>query len=484
VYVHRVRAVAVAFWLLFNAYSSAQLLQSSLNGNAGYACLATLYGIFAVAAVFSPTIVARYGTQVLLPLSAVPYVIMVGVNLSPSLASLIPSCAGVGGGAATLWSSQGMYVGANANAYAAATGTALTDATSLLNARFYAIFASAGGTSALLSAAVLNFVPDGRRILFLLLGAVAATALVLFSSLVDPSTAAATHSHGILQVPPPVARCWQRRRAWRPSEAPPPLPSPALPRPPVLSPTFMLRFLATDRRTQHLAAALFMTGCGMGVFNGVWMAALVARGVGTGYVPLIGAVYSFASAAATTMWGRLTLRRGFGRRWAMVVATVLQTATMAASAVLAHAYLDADGDGTLPAGLGIPALTIMSIAWAIGDSVWFSQLPATLQTYFPTGPEAPCAMATVRLFTAAGFGLTSAAGPFLRHAVAAQCALQALALAAAGGVLWHMHTRVCSIDYRAPPPPLPSVDAVAATTLAAAAVDAAAIAPAPTTCKE
>lgn len=98
-----------------------------------------------------------------------------------------------------------------------------------------------------------------------------------------------------------------------------------------------------------------------------------------------------------------------------------------------------------------------------GDSVLFTFTPATLQTFFPSGPQAPCAMAAIRFFNASGFSASAILSVTLASAGAAknalsggggagggrtslQFGLQLGCLLLAAGALWYMHTRVCSID--------------------------------------
>jgi hypothetical protein len=207
-YVRRCRLMALGFWLLFLAYSSAQLLQTSLNKGDGFKCLSTLYAIFGAAALLAPHAVSILGPRALLSLSAAPYVVMVAANIDPNPAFLLPACAAVGWGAATLWSAQGTYVGRLAVLHAAKTGMPLTNATSQLNAAFFVIFVSSGGTSALMAAVIMMSTTDAARPLFLLLTGVGIAGVALLACMPAPDA-----PEGVLLDTAWLAAAWRTVRA-------------------------------------------------------------------------------------------------------------------------------------------------------------------------------------------------------------------------------------------------------------------------------
>ena len=94
-----------------------------------------------------------------------------------------------------------------------------------------------------------------------------------------------------------------------------------------------------------------------------------------------------------------------------------------------------------------------SVIWyACFDPVFNTFVNATLQTFFSTGKQAPCAMASVRAVYSAGFAtqqaISIALGPGTVHGQA--LGLLALILFAAA-CLRHLHKRVCPIDAKAAP---------------------------------
>ena len=183
IYERRVQFLAVGFLTLFLAYSSAQLLQTPLNKTLGYACLLTLYACFGMAAIAAPSIVGKYGPRKLLAISAVGYVIMVASNLYPTPGLLIPGCIIVGICAATLWSSQGTYIGGCAVQLAQQTNRPLTECTSQLNASFYSIFMLSGGISAIGASLIIMSVANAIKVLFIVLTIIGLVGIVLLGSL-------------------------------------------------------------------------------------------------------------------------------------------------------------------------------------------------------------------------------------------------------------------------------------------------------------
>lgn len=167
VILNRVRWITSGFWLLFFSYASAQLLQTSINGSSGYLCLSLVYYLFAGSALFAPWIISIVPPHILIPLSAMPYVLMVASNMSTNRAGLLVGCASVGVGAATLWSAHGTYITEASVAYSHAAGIPLAKAASIVNAAFYTPFFLSNGMSCLLTS-VLFLVIEPREILFVL----------------------------------------------------------------------------------------------------------------------------------------------------------------------------------------------------------------------------------------------------------------------------------------------------------------------------
>ena len=199
----RVRYLGVCFFLNFFAYSSAQTLESTLNGASGFMCLSLVYIAISLSYIVSPYIVSLFGEARLPSLffcAALPYVFMVSTKLlprSPGVAAVsLLSCAGVGLGGGPLWSAQGFFIArATAAMHAAAPpGDSATPSTisTRLNSVFFSISMLSGFASNTIATLVmLSFsdVASAVRALFSLLTAVGCAGLVAYSLLPSPGEA-------------------------------------------------------------------------------------------------------------------------------------------------------------------------------------------------------------------------------------------------------------------------------------------------------
>ena len=533
----RARFLALAFFLLFVAYSSAQLLQTALNGARGYACLFSVYAAFGLCSLYAPALVARFGANALLPASACGYVIMVGANLFRGESAewlLIPSCVFVGACAATLWSAQAVYLGQASLELSRSEGRELTLCTSQLNAKFYAVFMSSGVVSGLFSSAVMmSGVPNAVTLLFMLLtgvGAAGVAAFALLPEASDPSArivalpgtrlagpalilaadadaaateraaarwwaddeeaaAAATGDEklgvdeaaeysggGGASAPKAAAASAPQEESSAGGESAAGAPrvhaadagggsgasaqggSSAATAAPVAAPiepakaparptlVYMIYFLATDRRMRFIIPTIFATGFGAGYVNGAWMGGVVAARIGVPWVGLVGATYSATSSLASTyLWGPLSQRASFGRRWCFAAALTAYVAWYVAFA----AFQATTSPGAAPSA-DFAVLFVGSAAHGLFDPVLSSFVPATLQTFFSSGRDALCAMSSVRVIYSLGFALAQLLSTTLAATgaprLAEQSALAAgLTLLAAACLSW-LHLRVCPID--------------------------------------
>ena len=507
----RVRWLSVGFVLVFVAYSSAQLLQTALNGDRGYECLFAVYATFGLFSLYAPALVAALGPNRLLPAAACGYAFMVGANLYPGEGLLVPSCVFVGACAAALWSAQAVYVGQVALALSRSEARELTLCTSELNAAFYSRFMFSGAVSGLFSSAVFfSGVPNAVFLLFLLLTGVACAgvgALLALPRAEDPSTrtVALPGCGGTENVPlvtdglnskasdefwlGVAAGPTDRAAANASAEAVPveaAAPGDAAGAPAVVAairPTllYMVRFLATDRRMRFIIPTIFVNGAGAGFVNGVWMGRIVSARLGVQHVGLVGALYAVISSfAATQVWGRLAQRPSFGRRWCFVGSLAIYSLWYALFALYAAATPANDG---APSPATFAILFIGAAVHGFADPVLSSFIPATLQVFFSGGRDALCAMSSVRVVYSLGFALQQALSIGLAARGGARIAEQASLLAAltllAGAALAYLQLRVYSIDGEALA--LEATSAPAASAPAAAAPVPAAVAPAPKT---
>jgi hypothetical protein len=461
----RVRHLSVSFLLIFFAYSSAQLLESTLNGSSGYLCLSLIYGFLSVSFLCAPYIVSLFAQKeatfpTLFFYAALPYIFMVSTKLLPAglpgraLISQL-SCAGVGIGGGPLWSAQGFYIArATAATLAFDSSSTLSTVSTRLNSAFYSTWMLSGLISNSVSTLVMLSFADATQAvfaLFALLTAVGVCGLLAFTTLPMPD------APGQAMFLPPF--CVRRRSAAQPAAPSPALAlpqEPELPPQPLLpparrgswipwpepdqteagaaaagpaaaacsapqvdntvpSPLYMLRFILSAPEVAYIAPVAFAAGAGQGFVAGAYMATAVAGTVGPQYVGLVGASFCLASALGAAVWSRLAQRPAFGRRTAFAAAHALLLAWfLAASGLWWASGLEGAGLGSraaLVAALPLPRSSLVALLvcanmlFASVDPVMQAFLQATMQTYYPDKPKLACAVAAPRFVYAIGFSL-------------------------------------------------------------------------------
>jgi hypothetical protein len=157
--------------------------------------LFTLYGVFTLACLVAPKVVGLIGPKMAMVVGAVPYVLLVFANMAPSYYTFIPSFAGVGLGAAILWTGQGMYLSRCSINEAAATGESTEVVSSRFNGVFWTAFQFNAAVGLIASSIILQAVPNFKtavNYLFLGLGVVGSLGVaVLLTMRAVPSAAAA-----------------------------------------------------------------------------------------------------------------------------------------------------------------------------------------------------------------------------------------------------------------------------------------------------
>ena len=173
------------------AFNTVQALLSTVltDKHLAFVALALIYGAFSSFTIVAPKIVSVLGPQLAMVLGAVPYVVLVFVNIDPSPswapwgALLLPASAAVGVGAAILWTGQGIYMSRCAIREATLTGESVDSVTGRLNGYFWTAFQFNGAVGTLI-AGVLRTVSLGRQNLrFAFLRYTARFAFLRFTSL-------------------------------------------------------------------------------------------------------------------------------------------------------------------------------------------------------------------------------------------------------------------------------------------------------------
>ena len=107
--------------------------------------------MFAVTGVAAPKIVSFLGPRLGMFVGSIFYILLVLANMYPRYWTLVPASAGVGVGAAVLWTSQGIYMSRCAAREAAATGEPVDAVTGRLNGLFWTAFQFNGAVGLLLA---------------------------------------------------------------------------------------------------------------------------------------------------------------------------------------------------------------------------------------------------------------------------------------------------------------------------------------------
>lgn len=476
----RVRWLSFGFFLLFIAYSSAQLLQTAINGPKGYICLFLVYAFFGVSSLTAPKMVSWFSATALLPISAIGYVCMVSSNIFATEAFLAPSCAFVGVCAATLWASQSVLIGASSVSLSKVSGDELTLCTSKLNSQFYSIFMTSGIVSGIFSTMVMmSGVPNAVQLLFTLLTFIGTIAVFVLATIPQPedmtsraidfqcsklrlksdpkNTALANTEDSTIN----ESISW-----WTDGELSKlPIydndvvvvvksPPANLERPTLL---YMLWFITHNKRMLLIIPAMFANGLIAGFFNGALLGVLFKGNLGAQYISLIGAVYcAIAALASSYLWQRLAKITTFGRRWSFAVALVGYSVWYALIAIYTAIQpppeaIILNSPDFQPSLSSIVFFTFLSISHGVFDPVLNTFIPATLQVFFPAGRDLLSSMGSIRVFYSAGFALQQVISiSFLsitgRSMISEQCVIVSCVTVISALSLFYLNKYVCAID--------------------------------------
>ncbi|KAK6183947.1 hypothetical protein SNE40_006509 [Patella caerulea] len=149
--------LSFSFMPIFTSYLAIQSLQSSLNQEAGLGIisLACLYGAFVVSGISAASIIKIVGAKRSLIIGWVVHTLYVASNFYPTWGTLIPSSLLLGGVTGPIWTSQGLYIAANSDAYSRLKNEGIHSALSKLNGIFFMCLESNHVTGNLISSLVL-----------------------------------------------------------------------------------------------------------------------------------------------------------------------------------------------------------------------------------------------------------------------------------------------------------------------------------------
>lgn len=173
-YTWAVMRMSMGFFFLFMAFNTAQSLESTVvvDNQLVNASLALLYGTFTAFTIVAPKVINLLGPRLAMALGAIPYVLLVFANIHPSWGLFIPAFAGVGIGAALLWSAQGISLSRCAIQEAAQTGESMDLVTARFNGIFWTTFQFNGAVGLTVGATIISLASDySKALTYLFLGA-------------------------------------------------------------------------------------------------------------------------------------------------------------------------------------------------------------------------------------------------------------------------------------------------------------------------
>ena len=385
------------FFLIFCAFNTSQALISTLlsDKKLAYATLGLLYAVFVCATVVAPKIVDRIGPRLAITLGAVPYVLFVFANIYPVWATLLPASAAVGLGAAILWTGQGIYLSRCAVREAALTRESVDDVTSRFNATFWTLFQFNAAVGLVISSIVLGRAQAGDfalasaiKYMFTAFGAIGAAGVaVIFSLKNAPPMEAGEGSLNDGAVAAKAGGGQDSRASFYDT----------------------LSLLATSRAMQLLLPAIFFNGASLGFFNAtfplVWQDPASDSGLAPGLLPssFVGyqaATFYLSNSLFSFAWGKLVPR--VGRRSLFLVTLATVAAFFCVLLLQTSGLLPAFAHGSAGAYIYVLGL---AVAFAAGDSVMESQLPAIIQspTFFPVERERDAANSVLRMLQSLGY---------------------------------------------------------------------------------
>ena len=387
------------FFGVFLAFNATQSLQSSLNKEVGFVSVATLYAAFFLSTVPSAFIVDRIGAKACLVAGGITYVAYIAANLHPSYATLVPTAALLGLGAAIIWTAQGAVVTENAMSYAMLNGEESKSALGLFNGIFWGMFQFNSTVGSLTSALILKYAGDNAvKILFYTFIAVSATGCCVFvllgksrpdngagddatRRLVDPTDAAADSMRAVKTV-----SFWDT--------------------------IGMLR----DGRMLRLLPIMFYSGLEIGYVTGNFTSDFVSTYLDTSDVGFVMAAFYFANALASMLFSRIS--DGIDRRILFLVGGLAHVAAL----VLLLCPFTCGGATTYV------LLFSAAVVFGIGDAVWNTQIGALLGVYFPD--DSPAAFANLKMWSSLGTAIVF----FVGDHIAADSKIIALLVALVVGI--------------------------------------------------
>ena len=382
---------------MFMAFNTTQALISTLTSDKtlAYATLGVLYGIFTMTSFIAPKLVDLMGPRIAITVGAIPYVLFVFANIYPVWGTLLPASAGVGFGAAVLWTGQGIYLSRCAVRDAAVTGDSVDVCTSKMNGTFWTLFQFNAAVGLVLSSIILGQAQSGAFSLasavtwmFIGFGALGVFGVCVFFSLTDAPPMKSGEGGSLAASSDDEESSDKDEKKGGASFYD------------------TLQLIGTSRAMQLLLPVIFYCGASLGFFNatfplmyqdtsvdnqsGLLPSSYVGYQAATFY--LFNSLFSFAWGKAVTGWGRRPLFL-----ITLVTSAVFFGALLLKSMGIIHIAHQSAGAYILVFGL--------AISFAAGDSVLESQIPAIIQSpsFFPIERDRDAANSVLRMMQSLGY---------------------------------------------------------------------------------
>ena len=426
------------------AFNTSQGLISTLTTDKtlAFATLVVLYGVFTCTTIVAPKLVDVMGPRLAITLGAVPYVLFVFANILPVWGTLLPASAAVGFGAGLLWTGQGIYLSRCAVREAALKGEPVDIVTSRMNGIFWPLFQFNAAIGLTLASVVLGFAKGNVttiKLMFAGFGAVGLLGIaILFSLKNAPPMAAGEAGADAADAAEDAAAAASVNDGDDEAGALAKAARPAAKAGVELTDT--LRLIYSSGAMRLLLPAIFYNGASIGFFTGTFPliyqdppapkdgsaatlallpSAMVGYQAATFY--LLNSGFSFA-------FGKWFVPR-FGKRPLFLVTLATAAAFFGLLIALQLGWLRVAHESAAAYALVFG----LAIAFAMGDSVLESQLPAIIQSpsFFPVERERDAANAVLRMLMSLGFCTQFALGVYLECPAgggAPGCGLQAAVL--------------------------------------------------------
>ncbi|KAK6973762.1 Protein unc-93 A [Biomphalaria glabrata] len=136
--------ITFSFQVVFTAFNALQNLHSSLHDeeSLGLICLSIIYFTAVISSVFSPTIIGFLGAKTVLVAFFLAHSVYVLANFYPAFATMVPAAVALGAFNGPAWTSQALYISANAYSFSKSSSASPYTILSRFNGFFFAMFAT------------------------------------------------------------------------------------------------------------------------------------------------------------------------------------------------------------------------------------------------------------------------------------------------------------------------------------------------------